>query len=250
MLTDQILASGVDEDAQGARDLNGDRDAEDEVCYVWDLATGKARNTGQDCSDGLAVAGTVVGFVSNEEAQGQTDLNGDGDTNDSVLQYDTAGSAKPVNLRRDASGGLEAAAGKLAFFCSEEDDGKKDLNRDQDTADTVLMVFDVARNSVLNTTWAVDGEYASGSHYLAWKTLESDQGDRDLNRDGDTDDGILFVMDLATNGIASTGSAAENVAVTSAGVPFGCPETDQGDRDLNSDGDTADEILQVARYVR
>jgi hypothetical protein len=250
-LTARLLAVGVDESAQGARDANGDMDAEDQVCVVWDLTAGRPTTTLQDCSDGLVTHGGVVGLVTNEEAQGKTDLNGDGDAEDSVLQYYTPGLARPVNLQRDASGGVVAGSGKLAFVSSEEDNGKKDLNKDNDTEDYVLQVYDPVKNSVLNTTWAVDGELNVGDHYMAWKVLESDQAEKDLNRDMDTDDSVLYVMDLATNAISpSAVAASDNVAVSVRGVSFGCIESDQGDRDLNGDGDVEDEVLQIARYVR
>lgn len=247
-LTPKLLALAVEESAQGGKDLNGDGDATDIVCQVWDIAGGTPTSTGQDCSGGLSADGSLVAFSTAESAQGNTDLNGDKDFTDEVVQVFTLGSARAKNVGRDASGGMAAGGGKVAFSCSEADNGNRDLNRDNDTADYVLMVYDPVKNSVFNSAYAADGDLNAAGGLLAWKVLEADQYDRDLNRDADTDDSILFVMDLATNTFGSTATAAsEYVLITARSVGFPCPEGDQGNRDINLDQDTDDEVLQVAR---
>lgn len=255
VLTTNLLAVGVAEEKQGRKDLNGDGDAEDTVAAVWDLnGTGTAFNTAQDCAEGLAAEGTLVGMVTTEGAQGDKDLNNDGDKDDAVAQCYTMGAEKVVNIARDATGGLVVSKGKVAFSCSEEDNGGKDLNGDMDTEDFVLLVYDPARGAsgtVQNTKLAVDGDLAVGDGYLAWKILEGDQGSRDLNRDGDTDDSILAAMDLVSGAtVVSSQATADSLFVSSFGVAFSTFEADQGERDLNMDGDTDDEILQVARFVK
>jgi hypothetical protein len=255
VLTPNLLAVGVAEEKQGRLDLNGDKDLEDTVCAVWDLnGTGTPFNTAQDCAEGLAADGTLVGIVTTESAQGNTDLNKDGDQDDAVAQCYTLGAAKVVNIGRDATGGMVVNRGKVAFSCSEEDNGAKDLNGDGDTEDFVVLAYDPAKGpngTVTNTKLAADGDLAAGDGFLAWKLLESDQGNRDLNRDGDTDDSVLAAMDLSTNAATpSSVAAADSLFVSSAGVAFSTFEADQGERDLNMDGDTDDEILQVARFVK
>jgi hypothetical protein len=251
VLTEKLVAIGVDEEAQGKKDLNGDGDAEDIVCHVWDLATGQATNLQQDCGEGLYAEGDLVALATTEASQGNKDLNNDGDTEDAVLQVYRLGSEKAVNVARDCTGGVAVHRGKVAFAVSEEDNGKKDLNGDGDAEDFVLMVYDPVKHAVTNTRWAVDGDLVTGDGYLAWKVLEADHGNRDLNRDQDTDDSILFVMDLATGAHTSTGWAAgDSITVSAAGIGFTCFEADQGERDLNGDGDADDEILMVARIAR
>jgi hypothetical protein len=44
--------------------------------------------------------------------------------------------------------------------------------------------------------------------------------------------------------------AADVLFVSSAAVAFSTFEADQSERDLNMDGDTDNEILQVARFVK
>lgn len=249
-LTSKLLAVGVEEQKQGAQDLNGDGDTKDVVCEVWDLAGGKATNTEQDCSGDLAAEGNLVGIATSEKGQGNKDLNGDKDTNDQVAQCYTLGQAKPVNLARDCSGGIEAGGGRIAFSCSETDQGKRDLNGDRDTEDYVLLIYDPATNKILNSGYSVDGDLNYRDGYLAWTTLEADQGNRDLNRDGDSDDSVLFVVDVAAGQIAPTGYACTDaVCVTNTGVGFAVPEADQANRDLNMNGTKEDDVVHVARYI-
>lgn len=248
-LTTKLLAVGVDEGKAGAKDLNGDGDAKDTVCEVWDLATGKVTNTAMDCSGDVVADGSTVGFATSESAQGNQDLNGDGDKDDVVAQVYTLGADRPVNLARDASGGIMAGGGKIAFSTSEADQGNKDLNGDKDAEDFVLQVYDPGRNSVFNTRYAVDGDMHVGAGRLAWNVLESDQGNKDLNRDGDTDDSVLFIIDLATDAIAFTSTASvDRAVVTNEAVGFAVPESAQGNHDLNGNGNMDDDVVHVARF--
>lgn len=255
-LTPQLLAVAVDEKKQGAKDLNGDQDTNDVVCEVWDLSKGddptKALfNTGQDCTGGVCADGNLVGFVTSEAGQGNQDLNHDGDTQDEVGQAYILGSDKVINLAHDASGGMVAGGGKLAFVCSEMAQGDRDLNGDRDTDDDVLMVYDPVANRILNKQIAVDGDLVEGGGTLVWRTLESDQFNRDLNGDRDTDDSVVFVMDLKTTNWSCTRYAgAEYLCATDRGVGFAVSEADQGNRDLNGDGDTDDDVVHLARLRR
>ena len=250
-LTPQLLAVGVDETKQGLKDLNGDGDVQDVVCEVWNLSTSEIFNTGQDCGSGIAADGSLVAIGTREDSQGKQDLNGDGDTDDEVVQVYQLGAKGVRNLRYDCSGGLVVGAGKVAFSCSEFNQGMRDLNRDRDTDDFVLLVYDAAKNVVTNTTYAVDGDLYVGEGILGWKVLESDQGDRDINRDGDTDDSIACVMDLATGSFGVTGWACgEVLAPCQRGTIFACPEIDMGNKDLNGNGTTDDDVLCVARIAR
>jgi Tol biopolymer transport system component len=90
-LSDTRLAALVSEDAEGHTDLNGDRDADDLVVETHPVDTaGGWTNLGQ-AADRVDVAGDIVAFTTPEAAQGNRDLNGDGDTTDRVLQvYDAA----------------------------------------------------------------------------------------------------------------------------------------------------------------
>ncbi|RMF25410.1 MAG: hypothetical protein D6760_01035 [Deltaproteobacteria bacterium] len=96
-----LVALRTSESAQGA-DLNGDGDTGDFVLQVFDLATSTLLNSGQtavpcdmEACDPRApyrVLDDTVRFLTLESAQGE-DLNGDGDTDDLILQIFNAGLA-------------------------------------------------------------------------------------------------------------------------------------------------------------
>ncbi len=251
VLTPKLVAVGTAESRQGNKDLNGDNDMGDIVCQVWDLAQARAFNTGRDCSVDLSADGNVVGFICAENNQGRTDLNGNKVPGDEVAQAYVLGASGPVNIGRDASGGLITAGGKIAFACSETIQGNRDLNKDKDADDLVLLVYDPVKHAVANLGYAVDGVLVAEGDLLAFRVAEIDQGDRDLNRDGDPDDMVLAVAHLPTNSVSMTGYAAsEYLHVADAWISFGVLEIDQGDRDLNGNGNPDDEVLHLARVRR
>lgn len=248
VLTPRLLVTATDEVKQGRRDLNGNTRPQDIVAQVWDLAAGKAINTGLECSGGIAADGVVVG-VCVQESAGGVDLNGDRDTKDGVAHAFTLGAAKPVNLRADASGGIAATGGRVMISCSEQEQAGADLNGDGDHNDYVLVSYDPAANRMTGLKVAVDGDLHAAEGRLAWKCLESDQANRDLNRDGDTDDSVLFVLDAATGALSATGLAVtDSIVVTARAVVCGVLESDQANRDLNMNGDAEDEVVHVARF--
>jgi hypothetical protein len=70
-----------------AGDLNGDGDLNDFVAHVYDLRTGHLYNLGLASSRAIYVdlkTHSVIVLVQ-EQSQGNADLNGDGDTTDTVL---------------------------------------------------------------------------------------------------------------------------------------------------------------------
>ncbi len=250
-LTSKLLAVGVEEERQGGRDLNGDMDAKDVVAHVWELATGQVTNLKLDCSGDLVAADAMVALVTNEDAQNKTDLNHDGDALDDIAQIWVIGSTKTLNLARDASGGIAVSMNRVALACSESAQNEKDLNGDRDMGDTVLMIYNRETNRVTNTQLAVESMEACPEGYLAWLVPEPDQGEKDLNRDGDADDSVLYAMDMGTQTTVSTSLAAGEVAsITANAIFFTVSETDQGGRDQNGDGDPDGDILFLARYKK
>ena len=143
-------------------------------------------------------------FAVLEVEEDKTDLNRDGDTDDTVLHVfdDELGTA--VNTRL-AAGALAAGEPSLlqlpvstderVFFLVPESDQGRDLNRDGDLLDDVLHSYDartgVSRGTSLASSF--DANHVEGD-YVAFRVDERRQG-ADLNGDGDTEDGILFVAD-------------------------------------------------------
>ena len=88
-LSDRVVAARVVEADQGGADLNGDGDVDDTVLQVAERSQpDEWTNTGEP-ADVISASGAVVAFLT-PEAPGR-DLNGDGDTEDRVLQLWFAG---------------------------------------------------------------------------------------------------------------------------------------------------------------
>ena len=147
------VAFVVGEDAQGEIDLNGDEDAFDDVLFVYDARKDRLIETGLAAAHGIgrdvssyrfvyppAVLEDTVVFLVHEPAQGETDLNGDGDAFDAVFFILKAPSYRVVNL------GLAAATlvgpfgsrnplfeptldrNTLTVVAGEDEQGEVDLN--------------------------------------------------------------------------------------------------------------------------
>ncbi|MCA1841896.1 MAG: hypothetical protein LC792_01645 [Actinobacteria bacterium] len=240
-------------------DLDHDKDTADLVLQVWEPGDTRATNlglplSGQD-SDIVGLDGGAFAFAVPEAADGNVDLNGDGDTTDSVVfvwdpqrgavNLGVAVATVNVCCYTDKYRLAAVLGGDVAFLVPEAGQGHHDRNGDGDAADTVAAVWDHTTGSVTNV--AVDATTVDGlsDGSLAVVTSEAGQGRTDLNGDGDTKDDVAEVWH---RGGATTdlGLAAHDV------VPFGggrlavlVPEADQGEKDRNGDGDTADTVVAV-----
>ena len=241
-LSDRWLAALVSEPGQGHTDFNGDGDATDTVVQVAPVtATSGAdwTNVGQ-AADTVDVVGNIVAFLTPEAAQGNQDLNGDGDATDRVLQvYDAeakrllmGGPGVPVRAQA-ADDFVLGAQGLVAFRASGVAGGQD-----------VLEVFDPATGMLCNSHQAVTPcfleacdprvPYRVLNNTVTFLTFEADQGE-DLNGDGDTDDLVLQTFNVAmaeaagacspsgAGGAAATARARTQVA--SGGVQAGMVTT-------------------------
>jgi Tol biopolymer transport system component len=217
-LSDVRLAALVSEQAQGGLDRNGDGDATDDVVAVRDLTPGGTwTNVGQ-AADVVAVSGSMVAFLTPEAAQG-VDLNGDGDTADRVLQLYDAATATLIPVGQAAEDFVLTAT-LVAFRTREASQGNHDLNGDGDTADDVLQVYDIPARRLVPTGQAVTPcrlracdprlPYRVLSDTVKFLTLETDQGNEDLNGDGDAEDLVLqtFNVRLAEQTLAAVRGSA------------------------------------------
>jgi Tol biopolymer transport system component len=152
-----VIAITTLEAAQN-NDLNGDNDQSDRVLQIYDAASRRLTNTGQAVEEfvmGSAAGGCgsspVVAFRTSEAAQGDGSLNGDGDSDDFVLQVYAKGLGV-VNTHQAVTACTIAACdprfpyrvfgSQVKFLTSEADQGH-DLNGDNDATDLVLQVYDV-----------------------------------------------------------------------------------------------------------
>ncbi len=89
LIDGNLVVFRVRESAQGfgGTDLNGDGDTSDSVLHVFDSSTSTTTNVGLAVFGEPLIDGNHVVFRVRESAQGfgGTDLNGDGDTLDSVV---------------------------------------------------------------------------------------------------------------------------------------------------------------------
>jgi cysteine-rich repeat protein len=219
-ISDQVVAAMVPESDEGDSDLNGDTDRDDEVVYAYDRGTPGWTNIGF-AGDAMEVQSALVAYTTPEAAQGNSDLTGDGDSDDRVVRLFEVGGAGDIPIQDGSSRGQPAedfVFGEeiLAFrtpelaFCSEPDEStcaaptscavsSCDLNGDGDCCDDALQAYDTAdEEGMLHNSGssvipcqveACDPRtpYRVAKNTVRFITDEADEG-RDLNDDGDTED--------------------------------------------------------------
>ena len=219
-------------------DLNGDGDAGDAVLHVFDTRQRRAVNLGLaaasvcravvgppflTCEPVLPVIGrTVVAFLVSELAQGATDLNGDGDANDDALHFYDAATRSTINtglavghaVGRDLNSFtfpvMPVISGDgVALLVGEAEQGDSDLNLDGDILDDVLYTIDAKMRKILNLQLAAAVESGpSGSRnpiplqvqgrLVEVVAGETEQGGVDLNDDGDHADHVPYLLNVQT----------------------------------------------------
>jgi len=250
------------------------------------------------------IRGNLVTFAASEERQGNRDLNGDGDSIDTVLHIADLSTMTTLNTRLSAAPAyrsrqaplLPASDGLAVVPLREARQGNRDLNRDGDTADTVLQILDVRSGRSRNTGVAVAADELLIDDFLlltpplmirgeTFVSLLLDEDRRDLNGDGDTADRVLHILDIATGRLTNLGRAVASSgfpeserdlafdfvglsvgsgalsgfvgpSVTTSDGPglgdaytFIVSEADQGNVDLNGDGDTDDKVVYATRLT-
>lgn len=246
------LACSVAE-SQQEQDLNGDGDELDEVPHAVHLPTLTLTNTGLAASmifGGLR--GRLLTLDVSEIQQGQ-DLNGDGDTTDSVLHVLNLVSGSGTSVGQATS--LVVPGDRLVGFLVREGyQGTPDLNGDGDTSDDVWHAYDAALGTTVNlgvAAYHFDLAYGlAGEDFLVVSAREPASGGQDFNGDGDSNDQALFLLRvgeaLQNLGVAVflTGTT-QYLAHSDRRVLFSVSESNQGVQDLNGDGDTTDAVVHV-----
>jgi hypothetical protein len=252
-IEDPWIAMLVHESSQGRTDLNGDGDTSDLVLHVHNSSTGVTSNLGLGAAGGFTLAQGRVAFYVPEYDQGSLDLNGDGDSADSVVHLHEAAAGTTANLGLGGLGALVLGSDLLGFTVREADQGVTDLNQDGDTQDSVLHLHDVSRGTTLNTALASLAPLVDGPR-AAFSVPESDQGSTDLNGDGDAQDLVLHLYEQASQSVENLQRdtslafpllSPANVRMEGDRVAFLVKEASQGDTDLNGDGDTGDFVLHL-----
>src|SRR5262249_2474713 len=119
-------------------DLNGDGDTSDFVVHVRRLSTGETTNLGI-AGFPLFFHGDDLFLNANEAAQGNTDLNGDGDASDLVVLKASL-STKAISNPGIPAGFVSPSDGDFSLLAVDEADAHADLNGDGDTSDQVYAL--------------------------------------------------------------------------------------------------------------
>ncbi len=238
--------------------LNGDGDTND-IVVTLSVAGGAPQNLGMAAS-GVKLSPTLVAALADEAGQGGSDMNGDGDATDTVLQVRDIGAAAWTNVARAAD--TLVVSGNRVAFLSPEAQGGDDLNDDGDALDRVVHVYELGGFKLRNLEQAGEelvlgeptGTACGTRHLLAFRTDEAAQGAGPLNGDGDTLDGVLQVYDIATKTLVNVGQAVTPCRleicdptapykVEGASVKFLTLESEQG-QDLDGNGVVGGLVLQ------
>ena len=244
-VVDDLVAFLVDEGDQAGTDLNGDGDTSDDVLHVYDAVSGQVTNTGIDSGNNrFKLAGDLIALLVDEYHQGGVDLNGDGDTEDTVAQVYDLRTGATTNLGLSA-GSLDFNGHHMVFAVYESRQGDVDFNGDGDTSDTVVHVYDTQTAKLTNLGLSRGSVrypgpsprlYALDGNHLAFNVGEEQQANTDLNGDGDATDNVLHIMDLTSGVISNLELAVLDYAVDRGHIALEVREADQGGVDLNGDG--------------
>ena len=157
----------------------------------------------------------------------------------------TLAQAVVTNVGIDASRGFLLEGGFVAFRTSEARSGNTDLNGDGDATDIVLHIYDTQSGVLTNTGLEASGGLTVNGTMLAWAVFESRQGMTDLNGDGDTNDYVVHLADMASGTTKNLRFASVSYAVDGNTLAFQVLESSQGMTDLNGDGDASDAPLHL-----
>jgi hypothetical protein len=158
-----------------------------------------------------------------------------------------------VRDRRVQRTGLQAfdvAAGEgiVAFRTDERTQVAGDLNGDDDTDDALVVVLDVESGELRPLLNSDEPPRLLGQS-VVFSVPEAQLGasGMDLNGDGDAVDAVLHVHDALANTTRSLGKVAAiaDVRLGSAVLAFPVSEDQQGQGDLNGDGDVADRVVHA-----
>lgn len=212
------------------------------------------------------VAGGKAAYLRPEAPAGTAgcpggSLNRDLDVGDRIVQLWTGGPTS-ANLRLAATA-LAMSTDRLAALASEAGEGT-DLNDDGDTSDVVVHV----RGTTAGGSWAnlehAGADLAVAGDVVAFTVDEAAQAgssasDPDLDGDGavKSADDVLHVWRGSTRNVGDVaarlvlGEAGDTACGTLQLVAFRTPEDDGAGqaRDLDGDGDAANDVLQVYDVV-
>jgi len=231
-----IITFTVSEEEFG-EDLNEDGNIIDRFIWYYNVSTGLTFNATTILGAYASKDGNIIAFETWEEWD-NIDLNGDGDTFDSVIRYYNMSTETIVNTT--AVGYEPSIDGNIIAFYTEES-GVDDLNGDGDYSDRIIRYYNISSGTITNT--AVYGTFPCvKGNIIAFETWEPDFGE-DLNGDGSLDDNIIRYYDISTGTTFTTAAVGYYASVDADMIAFNTYESSV-DEDLNGDGDKDDRIIR------
>lgn len=197
-----------------------------------------------------AVAGGMSAFLRPESAVGTAacpggSLNGDADVADTVVEL-WPGSGNPVSLGVAATA-VAMSDTTIAALVSEQGQNNTILNGDGDRAEAVVEVHPVTVGGAWTNTGQAGEALQVCGPLAVFLTPEWQQGSVSLNPpDADTTDRVLQIWDtsVVSGNLINTQQEGEDFVCGPSLIAFRTREAAQG-VDLNLDGDTTDDVLQV-----
>jgi len=261
-MTGRLVILGVSEVDQGGTDLDGDGVVRGQTLHVYDLTTRELTNLGVRAGN-FQQRGRILPYLVREE---EVDLNGDGDLSDTVFHvYDLElATSRNLGLDSPAIYPNEVSARLICMAIREFQQGHTDLNGDGDALDTVMHVYDAQTGEIRNLgvarpdpdIFSSEGNRVEGP-LLFFFGSEDDQGETDLNGDGDHRDTIPYVYDARDGSLTNLGLAypqdpflGTSERILGDLIIFDVSELDQGFTDLNGDGDFADRVVHIYDAAR
>lgn len=143
-LDDHVIIFTIHENDQ---DLNGDGDTDDQVLHIRDLSNNEDVNLGLSFgSDNPIVSDPLTALYVDERGQ-RADLNGDGDTEDSVLHIYDHSTEETTNLGVYGRS-VQLDGNLIVLAVRENSQGNIDLNDDGDTHDEVLHIIELTEDEL------------------------------------------------------------------------------------------------------
>lgn len=202
----------------------------------------------------LYAEGGLVAFAVDEHQAGQ-DFSGDGQLDDDVVGIFDIASGRVQITEHPARGAAHRwacrAGGYLAFISRE--DGQQDHNQDGDRTDAALALLDLSSRDVEFARVGAGQGVACSEGHVAYTASERDWGSgQDLNGDGDAEDSIWAIHDLANRDsyvleIGPVAAIHASAKIDEERFLFTVHEPSNA-RDFNGDGDQQDIVTMSYDY--
>jgi len=197
--------------------LNSDNDTDDLVVQLW--TDGAVVQNLARAATAVAMSETYIAALVTEAGDGNTALNSDDDTDDTVVHMRAVSGGSWLNSGQAAD--VVQVCGSLAVFLTPEANQRVDLNGDGDKSDRVLQLFNPDHQTTINTGQAAEEFVCGASGLIAFRTRESAQGEQNLNGgtgDNDTNDYVLQIYDARRSECGTAGHPADCLINTRAAV--------------------------------